>query len=93
MDEMLINKLYIDGEYEQVVSRLELGVVEHDDITKEMLYKLLISAALTGDADARSGAIALIAERFGGVDPELFRDIAHGHMDELMIAASLTGKE
>jgi len=93
MDEMLINKLYIDGEYEQVVSRLEPGVVEKDMITEEMLYKFFVSAAITEDHDAQSEARALINEQFGGVNPQLFRDIARGHMDEHMIAVSLTSKE
>jgi hypothetical protein len=93
MDEMLINKLFIDGEYEKVVSRLEPGITGKKEIAEEMLYKLYISAVLTGDHEASSEAIALIVEQFGGVNTELLRGIARGHMDESMIEASLTIKE
>ena len=93
MDEMLINKLFIDGEYEKVVSRVESDIAGKTNVAEEMLYKLFISAALTGDDDARSEAVSLIIEQFGNVNREKLTDIARGHMDERMIEASLTSKE
>jgi len=93
MDEMLINKLFIDGEYEQVISRLEPGIADKKEIAEEMLYKLYISAVLSGDHEARSEAVARIIDQFGGMNTELFVCIARGHMDESMIEASLTIKE
>jgi hypothetical protein len=93
MDEMLINKLFIDGEYEKVVSRLESDIAGKNEVAEEMLYKFFISASLTGDDDARSEAISLIIDQYGDVNREMFTDIARGHMDERMIEASLTIKE
>ena len=54
MNRMPINKLFIDGEYEKVVSRLEPDIAGKTDITEEMLYKFLVSAVLMGDEEARS---------------------------------------
>ena len=93
MNKMLINKLFIDGEYEKVVSQLDPDIAGKTDIAEEMLYKFFISAALTGDDDACLAAIALINEKFGHVNREMFTDIARGHMDEHMIEASLIIKE
>lgn len=93
MDEMLINKIFIDGEYDKVVSWLEPEITVKASIAEDMLYRYFISATLTGDNDARSRAITLIIEKFGDVNRKMFTDIALGHMDEHMIEASLTIKE
>ena len=93
MNRMLINKLFIDHEYEKVVSQMESDIAGKKNIAEEMLYKFLISAAITGDEDARSMALSRIIEQFGNVNREMFADIARGHMDERMIETSLTIKE
>ena len=93
MNRMLINKLFIDGEYEKVVSRLEPDITGKTDITEEMLYKFLVSAVLMGDDEARLKAISHIIEHFGDINREKLTDIARGHIDEHMIEASLTIKE
>ena len=89
---MLINKLYLDKDYGSIIHELS-PFVNDENITEELIYKLLIAFFVIDDREGIEIVIDAVKRKFGTFNLGLLSQITDGHVELSDITKLVSGME